>query len=102
MVIHGLFTYLIKMHSSRMHTVRFSGHLGWWWGGAGGEVGCWGDLDLPGGCVPMWVSVWGICLRGCLRVPTRPGKPGKIRVHLENLQIVCNFENFNKCHGKMI
>ena len=34
------------------------------------------------------------------RVPTRPGKPGKMRVHLENLEISWNFENFNKYHGK--
>ena len=26
------------------------------------------------------------------RVPTRPGKPGKMRVHLENLEISWNFE----------
>ena len=32
------------------------------------------------------------------RVPTRPGKPGKMRVHLE---ISWNFEKFNKYHGKM-
>ena len=32
------------------------------------------------------------------RVPTRPGKPGKMRVHLE---ISWNFEHFNKYHGKM-
>ena len=29
-----------------------------------------------------------------------PGKPGKMRVHLENLEI-WNFENFNKYHGKI-
>ena len=28
-----------------------------------------------------------------IRVPTRPGKPGKMRVHLENLEISWNFEN---------
>ena len=33
------------------------------------------------------------------RVPTRPGKPGKMRVHLENLEISWNFEKFNKYHG---
>ena len=32
------------------------------------------------------------------RVPTRPGKPGKMTVHLE---ISWNFEKFNKYHGKM-
>ena len=32
------------------------------------------------------------------RVPTQPGKPGKMRVHLE---ISWNFEKFNKYHGKM-
>ena len=36
-----------------------------------------------------------------VRVPTRPGKPGKMRVHLENLEISWNFEKFNKYHGKM-
>ena len=36
-----------------------------------------------------------------IRVPTRPGKPGKMRVHLENLEISWNFEKFNKYHGKM-
>ena len=36
------------------------------------------------------------------RVPTRPGKPGKMRVHLENLEISWNFEIFNKYHGKII
>ena len=35
------------------------------------------------------------------RVPTQPGKPGKMRVHLENLEISWNFEKFNKYHGKM-
>ena len=35
------------------------------------------------------------------RVPTRPRKPGKMRVHLENLEISWNFEKFNKYHGKM-
>ena len=35
------------------------------------------------------------------RVPTRPGKPGKMKVHLENLEISWNFEKFNKYHGKM-
>ena len=34
-------------------------------------------------------------------VPIRPGKPGKMRVHLENLEISWNFEKFNKYHGKM-
>ena len=36
------------------------------------------------------------------RVPTRPGKPGKMKVHLENLEISWNFEKFIKYHGKMI
>ena len=36
-----------------------------------------------------------------VRVTTRPGKPGKMRVHLENLEISWNFETFNKYHGKM-
>ena len=33
-----------------------------------------------------------------IRVPTRPGKPGKMRVHLE---ISWNFEKINKYHVKM-
>ena len=36
------------------------------------------------------------------RIPTRPGKPGKMRVHLENLEISWNFEKFHTNHGKMI
>ena len=36
------------------------------------------------------------------RVPTRLAKPGKMRVHLENLEISWNFEKINKYHGKMI
>ena len=36
-----------------------------------------------------------------IRVPTRRGKPGKMRVHLENLEISWNFEKINKYHGKM-
>ena len=36
------------------------------------------------------------------RVPTRPGKPGKIGVHLENLEISWNFDKFNKYHGQMV
>ena len=35
------------------------------------------------------------------RLPTRPGKPGKMTVHLENLETSWNFEKFNKYHGKM-
>ena len=42
------------------------------------------------------ILVWGIS-----RVPTRPGKPGKMKVHLENLEISWNFEKFNKYHGKI-
>ena len=38
---------------------------------------------------------------GHRKVPTRPGKPGKIRVHLENLEISWNFEKFNKYRGKL-
>ena len=36
-----------------------------------------------------------------VRVPTRHGKPEKMRVHLGNLEISWNFEKFNKYHGKM-
>ena len=35
-------------------------------------------------------------------VPTQPGKPGKMRALLENLEKSWNFEKFNKYHGKMI
>ena len=35
-----------------------------------------------------------------VRVPNRPGKPEKMRVHLENLEISWNFEKFNKYHEK--
>ena len=45
--------------------------------------------------IPCFVLSW-----KC-RVPTRPGKPGKMRVHLENLEISWNFEKFNKYHGKI-
>ena len=41
-------------------------------------------------------------LRIWVRVPTLPGKPGKMRVRLKNLEISWNFENFNKYHEKMI
>ena len=30
-----------------------------------------------------------------------PTPPGKMRVHLENLEVTWNFEKFNKYHGKM-
>ena len=33
------------------------------------------------------------------RVPTRPGEPGNMRVHLENMEKTWNFEKFNGCHG---
>ena len=32
------------------------------------------------------------------RVPIRPGKPRKMKVHLENLEISWKFEKFNKNH----
>ena len=41
------------------------------------------------------------CCHQC-RVTTRHEKPGKMRVHLENLEISWNFEKCNKNHGKMI
>ena len=44
-----------------------------------------------------WFYVYGPFLTQ-FRIPTRPGKPGKMRVHLE---ISWNFENFNKYLGKM-
>ena len=37
-----------------------------------------------------------------IRVSIRPGKPDKMREHLENLEISWNFEKINKYHGKMI
>ena len=46
------------------------------------------------------VTILVICCAAC-RVPTRPGKPGKMRVNLENLEISWNFEKFNKYHEKM-
>ena len=49
----------------------------------------------------LWQGVMGSGKRRRFRVPTRPGKPGKMRVHLENLEISWNFEKFNKYHGKM-
>ena len=76
-----------------------------------------GDLSSHCVCALVWLLV---CLVACVsgdsehrvcflvegeltvcRVPTRPGKPGKLRVHLENLEISWNFEKFNKYHGKM-
>ena len=41
---------------------------------------------------------WCRCGLSIVRVPTRPRKPGKMRVHLENLEISWNFENFNMSH----
>ena len=35
------------------------------------------------------------------RVPTFTGKPGKMRVHLENLEKSLNFAKNNKNHGKI-
>ena len=35
------------------------------------------------------------------RVPTFTGKPGKMRVHLENLEKSWNFAKKNKNHGKI-
>ena len=79
-----------KMHSSRMHTVRSSSRL---LGGlcsrgglcSSGGAWSWGGSLLPGGCLVPGVSAPGG--GGVCRVPTRPGKPGKMRVHLENLEI---------------
>ena len=36
-----------------------------------------------------------------VRVPTFTGKPGKMRVHLENLEKSWNFAKNNKNHGKI-
>ena len=54
-------------------------------------------------CVAVAMYVFRLVrsVRCFYRVPTRPGKPGKMRVHLENLEISWNFEKFNKYHGKM-
>ena len=46
-----------------------------------------------------WPRNW--LINTSIRVPTGPGKRGKMRVHLENLEISWNFEKFNKYHGKM-
>ena len=51
--------------------------------------------------LPIQFSQCATYCSAVLRVPTRPGKPGKMRVHLENLEISWNFEKFNKYHGKM-
>ena len=49
----------------------------------------------------MFINMENWALNDQTRVPTRPGKPGKMRVHLENLEMSWNFEEFNKYHGKM-
>ena len=61
---------------------------------AGDYACCWGVCMVAGGCVWLLGGMLG-------RVPTRPGKPGKMRVHLENLEISWNFKKFNKYHEKM-
>ena len=40
-------------------------------------------------------------IQGNSRVPTFTGKPGKMRVHLENLEKSWNFAKNNKNHGKI-
>ena len=45
----GIYVYCWRIHSSRMRTVRCSGHLG------KGGVSAWGDVCLRGG---------GVCLSG--------------------------------------
>ena len=78
------------MHSSRMRTARLL---------TVSQHALRRGVSAGGGHMPQGV-VWQTppCER---RVPTRPGKPGKMRVHLENLEISWNFEKFNKYHGKM-
>ena len=63
-----------RMHSSRMHTTCFSGHLGvcvWGGGSAHGMSAQWGVCPgvsaggwgcLPGGCLPK--RVWCVCTGG--------------------------------------
>ena len=46
------------------------------------------DLRSYGESCVIWASY---------RVPTRPGKPGKMRVHLENLYWNFDMEKCNKC-----
>ena len=65
-------------------------------------------VDFAANCLNSTILGWllAVCVRDkveidVVRVPTRPGKPGKMRVHLENLEISWNFEKFNKYHGKM-
>ena len=42
------------------------------------------------------------CPSGKVGTPRVPPRPGKVRVHLENMEISWNFEKFNKNHGKVI
>ena len=93
-----------RQHSSRYSTARLP------------YVFRWPPLDVRGGregraCVVMYLfyplprghtdayeNITFPQFRDSHRVPTRPGKPGKMRVHLE---ISWNFKKFNKYHGKM-
>ena len=63
------------MHSSRMRTIRCSGHLG----------GCLSGVVCPGRCLPRGVSEQGgvcpggVCLGGvCLGVSEQGGLPGGV------------------------
>ena len=66
--------------------VALGGHTWLLWGvcvvALGGMHGCsGGDMHGCSGGGHAW-----------FRVPTRPGKPGKMRVHLENLEISWNLK----------
>ena len=71
---------------------------------AGTVVASWSFTQDVAGSNPFTVMT-NIFVSECSefsdRVPTQPGKPGKMRVHLEHLGISWNFEKFNKYHGKM-
>ena len=75
------------------------------WGDSGGLSFDSGILPLlKHACGEQWLAIKrleGVAPEVNVRVPTRPGKPGKMRVHLENLEMSWNFEKFNKYHGKM-
>ena len=69
-------------------------------GGMHGRGHVWWGTCVARGVHDRGVCVVGVCLAGGgghVRVPTQPGK---MRVHLENLEISWNFEKFNKYHGK--
>ena len=55
-------------------------------------------VALTSGVIVGGAPVNRLASKSLIRVPTRPGK---MRVHLENLEISWIIEKFNKYHGKM-